>query len=161
MEKYIQPFIDVCKNVFKSFIDVELREGRPFCTETKKIFEWDISAVIGLSGEAQGAVVISMRNELAIRLVDIITGSKHTSVGTEVDKEVIDAIGEISNIIAGNAKKGLENDFHVNISLPTIVKGNNHLVGWPHFQTRCICIPFSIFDDDSFTLSIAINSAKG
>ena len=159
MEQYIQPFIEVCKEVFKSFINVELRVGRPFFTDPKNLCEGerDISAVIGLSGDAQGAVVISMKNELAIKLVDIIIGTKHT----KVDKEVLDGIGEIINIIVGNAKARLERELHLIISLPTIVRGINHSVEWPHSQARCICIPFSIFEKDSFTLSVAIESIKG
>jgi chemotaxis protein CheX len=157
VEKYIQPFIDVCKNVFKEFVGVELNENRPYFAGTDTVNEWDISAVIGLTGEARGAVVISMKKELAMRLTDILTGSSHS----RLDNEVVDAIGEIVNIIAGNAKKGLEESFRLVISLPTIVEGKEHSIKWPNSQARIICIPFTIFDDNAFTISIAIESVKG
>ncbi|MDR1105487.1 MAG: chemotaxis protein CheX [Treponema sp.] len=157
MEKYIQPFIDVCKNVFREFVGAELKENRPYFAETNTVNEWDISAVIGLTGEARGAVVISMKKELAMKLTAILTGSSHT----ELDSEVVDAIGEIVNIIAGNAKKGLEETFRLVISLPTIVEGKEHSIKWPNSQARIICIPFTIFDDSAFTLSIAIEAVRG
>ena len=157
MEKYIQPFIDVCKNVFKEFIGAELSIGRPFFSEQNTSHEWDISAIIGLTGEARGAVVISMKQHLVIQITDILTGTKHT----KIDEEVIDAIGEIVNIIAGNAKKGLEEAFRLVISLPTIIQGKGHTINWPNAQARIICIPCTIFDGDVFNLSVAIESVKG
>jgi chemotaxis protein CheX len=157
MEKYIQPFVDVTKNVFKEFLGAELEIERPYFAEQSAVAEWDISAVIGLTGEARGAVVISMKKSLVIRLTDKLTGTSHT----EIDEEVIDAIGEIVNIIAGNAKKGLEESFKLVISLPTIVQGKGHSVKWPHAQTRVICIPCKIFENEIFTLSVAIEAVKG
>jgi chemotaxis protein CheX len=158
MEKYIQPFIDVSIKVFKEFVGCNLVAERPhFSDPVKASAEWDISAVIGLTGEARGAVVISMKKSLAIKFTDILTGTAHT----DMDGEVIDAIGEIVNIIAGNAKQGLESAFRLVISLPTIVKGNEHSIKWPHNQTRIISIPFRTPDNETFTLSVAIESVKG
>jgi chemotaxis protein CheX len=157
MEKYIQPFVDVTKNVFKEFLGVELEVDRPYFAEQTTSAEWDISAVIGLTGEARGAVVISMKQSLVIKLTDKLTGTTHA----KIDEEVLDAIGEIVNIIAGNAKKGLEESFKLIISLPTIVQGKGHLIKWPHAQTRIICIPCKIYGNEIFTLSVAIEAVKG
>ena len=157
MEQYIQPFINVTKNTFKEFVKAELTVGRPFFQQKEGANEWDISAVIGLSGEAKGAVVIGMKASLAIKLTDMLTNTKHSSI----DAEVIDAIGEIVNIIAGNVKKELEEAFRLVISLPTIVEGKGHQVKWPTDQARIICIPFTIFETETFVLSVAIESLKG
>jgi chemotaxis protein CheX len=156
MEQYIQPFIDVCINVFKEFLGCKLTAERPYFIESHSVDEWDVSAIIGLTGEARGAVVISMKTDLALRLTDTLTGTKHYSL----DDEVVDAIGEIINIIAGNAKKGLEEAFRLVISLPTIIEGNKHSVKWPNNQARIICIPFLIFEKESFFLSVAIEAVK-
>ena len=156
MEQYIQPFIDVTKSTFKDFMGTELKVDRPYIQEKDKASEWDISGVIGLSGEARGAVAVGMKAALAIKLTDMLTGAKHTSI----DDEVVDAIGEIVNIIAGNAKKGLEESFRIVISLPSIIKGTGHQIQWPHGQARIICIPFTAFDSDIFNLSVAIESLK-
>ncbi|MCL2793171.1 MAG: chemotaxis protein CheX [Spirochaetaceae bacterium] len=154
MEYYIQPFIDVTKSTFSTFIGTELSVGRPFFKEKNEINEWDISGIIGLSGEARGAVVISMRTGLAARLTGMLTGKQHEVI----DEEVVDAIGEIVNIIAGNAKKGLEEIFRLVISLPTIVQGQRHQIKWPQGQTRIICIPCNVFESETFILSVAIES---
>lgn len=157
MEKYIQPFIDVSKAVFKDFLGLDLKEGRPYFDETCTVKEWDLSAIIGLTGEARGAVVISMKKELAVALTGILTGSEHTGV----DDDVVDAIGEIVNIVAGNVKKNLEEAFRLVISLPTIVQGKEHSIKWPANRTRIICIPFTVLEGSVFILSVAIEAASG
>ncbi len=157
MEKYIQPFVDVCESVFRDFLGSELTTERPHFADRNDPHDWDISAVIGLTGEARGAVVISMQKHLALKLTGVLTGSEHS----DLDDEVVDAIGEIINIIAGNAKRGLEESFRLVISLPTIVRGTKHTIMWPTEQARIICIPFRIFESDSFCLSVAIEAAGG
>ncbi len=157
MEKYIQPFVDVCVNVFREFIGVELETERPHFANKDDPHEWDVSAIIGLTGEARGAVVISMKQALARKLTGALTGATHD----ELDDEVIDAIGEIINIIAGNAKRGLEESFRLVISLPTIVRGTGHSIQWPNDQARIICIPFHIFENEVFCLSVAIEATSG
>jgi chemotaxis protein CheX len=157
MERYIQPFVDVCKNVFKEFLGAELTAGRPYFSDKDVAHDWDVSAVIGLTGEARGAVVISLKTDLAVRLTGILTGSEHK----ELDDEVIDAVGELVNIIAGNAKKGLEESFRLVISLPTIVQGPNHTINWSSEKARIITIPFAIFESGAFVLSVAIESVSG
>ncbi|KGE72050.1 chemotaxis protein CheX [Spirochaeta lutea] len=154
MEKYIQPFVEVCESVFRDFLQTEVRADRPHFIDRSEANNWDISAVIGLTGEARGAVVISMKLNLALSLTSTLTGQQHTGL----DDEVVDAIGEVVNIIAGNAKRGLEESFRLVISLPTIVRGNNHSVIWPTEQTRIICIPFRLPSGDTFCLSVAIEA---
>jgi chemotaxis protein CheX len=154
MEQYIQSFIDVCRNVFRDFLGCDLAAERPYFADPAAVDQWDISAVIGLTGEARGAMVISMKTDLAVRLTGILTGSTHSMV----DEDVVDAVGEIINIIAGNAKKVLEEAYRLIISLPTIIEGGKHTVKWPNNQARVICIPFKIFEKDSFFLSVAIEA---
>jgi chemotaxis protein CheX len=157
MEQYIQPFIDVCKSVFKNFCQSDVESGRAFFEEKDKyVHNWDISGLIGLTGEASGAVAISLSENTALRITKILTNEDHDYV----DDFVIDAVGEIINIIAGNVKKNLEEMFKLKISLPTIIKGKAHLVVWPSEKTRIICVPFSIFENQKFCLSIAIDPNK-
>ena len=157
MKQYIQPFIKVCKNVFQEFLGLELEAKLPYFMEKEDPTEWDVSGIIGLTGEARGAVVISMRVDLAIKLTSILTGTDHDGL----DADVVDAVGEIINIIAGNSKQELEEAFRLIISLPTIVKGREHSINWPNGQARVICIPFTISQKDSFTLSVALEEVAG
>jgi len=157
MEKYIQPFIKVCETVFREFCQTEVTPRRVFF-ESKDEYEanWDISGIIGLSGEVIGAVAISMKGKTAFKITTILTDTEHTTL----DADVTDAVGEIINIIAGNVKKDFEEELRIKISLPSIVKGESHSIVWPSEKTRIICIPFTVFTNQEFCLSVAMDLSK-
>jgi len=157
MEKYIQPFIKGTEEVFRDFCNTEIRAGRAFFV-TRDEFEanWDISGIIGLFGEANGAVAISFKDITAFRLTNALTGNEHTSI----DKDVTDMVGEIVNIITGNVKNIFEKKYRIKISMPSIIKGKAHSIVWPSEKTRIICIPFTIFEDQELCLSVAVEQSK-
>jgi len=152
LQNYVEPFVEVTINTFKEFVGVDVTPRHPHFLDPEKGFEWDISAVIGLSGVVKGAVIISMKSDLAIKLTELLTDEKIT----EIDADVVDAIGEINNIIAGNIKPKVPNGDKIVISIPTIIKGKEHSIAWPSKQTRILCIPHKAFDNDIFHLMVAI-----
>jgi chemotaxis protein CheX len=150
---YIEPFVEVTIATFKDFIGVEVSPKHPHYLETDKEYDWDISSVIGLSGSVRGAVIISMKAELAMKLADTIIGTVHT----EIDADVTDVVGEIVNIIAGNIKPKVPNGDKIVISIPTVIKGKKISFVWPSKQTRILCIPHKVYEDDFFHLLVAID----
>ena len=157
MEQYIQAFIKVSERVFLDFCKTEIKAKKVFFTEKEKYqLNWDISGIIGLSGEVSGAVVISMNGATAFRITETLMGMKFSSF----EKEVEASVGEIINIIAGNVKKDFEEELRIKISLPSIVIGEDHKISWPSEKTRIICIPFSVFSDQELCLSVAVETSK-
>jgi len=157
MEEFIQPFIEGSEEVFRDLCNTEITAGRAFFV-SKDEFEtiWDISGIIGLSGDAHGAVAISLKEDTAFRLTNILTGKEYTTV----DREVTDMLGEVVNIIAGNVKNVFEKKHRIKISMPSIIKGKAHSIVWPSEKARIICIPFTIFDNQEFCLSVAVEQGK-
>jgi chemotaxis protein CheX len=152
VEQYIQPFVEVCTYVFKEFVGTEIVAATPYISEKEVLDKWDISALISLSGQAQGVVALSMKQAVALQLTDRLTRTVHTAL----DEDAIDVIGEIINIIAGRVKQNLESTFKLIISLPTVILGTKYTVKWPTGRSRLLCIPFTIFEHESFVLSVAI-----
>jgi chemotaxis protein CheX len=152
LTNYVEPFVEVTVNTFKEFVGVDVKPRHPYFVDPEKGMEWDISAVIGLSGVVKGAVIISMKTELAVKLTDLLAGEGHS----ELDADVVDAIGEINNIIAGNIKPKVPNGDKIVISIPTIIKGKEHSIAWPSKQTRILCIPHTAYENDIFHLMVAI-----
>jgi len=152
LHNYVEPFVEVTVNTFKEFVGVDIVPRHPHFLDTERSFEWDISAVIGLSGVVKGAVIISMKTDLAIKLTNLLTGDTRS----DIDADVVDAIGEINNIIAGNIKPKVPNGDRIVISIPTIIKGKEHSIAWPSKATRILCIPHKAFDNDIFHLMVAI-----
>ena len=152
LQNYVEPFVEVTVNTFKEFVGIEVVPRHPHFLDPEKSFEWDISAVIGLSGVVKGAVIISMKTDLAIKLTNLLTGETRS----EIDADVVDAIGEINNIIAGNMKPRVPNGDRIVISIPTIIKGKEHSIAWPSRATRILCIPHKAYENDIFHLMVAI-----
>ncbi len=98
--------------------------------------EEDLSALIGLSGGLPGTVIVGVDKSLAIDFTESVIG--HTT--TQIDEEVIDAVGEIANMIVGAAKCKLTT-YKLSISLPSVICGRGLTVNFPR-AVRPVCIPF-------------------
>jgi chemotaxis protein CheX len=149
LELYVRPFVKSTLHTFKDFVGFDLVAGHPHFSGRTLDFERDISAVIGLSGAVRGAVVVSMRKDFALKITDTLVGTQHD----DLDDDVVDAIGEIVNIIAGNIKQHVEGGEQIVISLPTVVKGKDHRFAWPGKTTRILCISFKHGSESFFLLA--------
>jgi chemotaxis protein CheX len=150
--RYITPFIRATQNAFLELFGNEPHALSPFLVRREEVSDWDISGVIGIAGEARGVVVLSFPGGLAQELTTMLTGQQKT----HLDEEVIDAVGELVNIIAGNAKKDLE-EFKLMISLPSIVQGKKHQIGWPSGPIPIVGIPFTT-PQGNFNLAVGLEN---
>ena len=122
--RYINPFLTAIQNIFETMIDVPFKVGKP-SIKKNPVTEYELSGIIGLSGSVTGCVVVSLSKEVALELASELLGEELTAV----NEDCTDAIGEITNMITGNAKT----DFPVagcSISVPSIIKGH-HSVAFP------------------------------
>jgi chemotaxis protein CheX len=60
---------------------------------------------------------------------------------TDLNSDVVDAVGELANMVAGAAKAELE-EFSLSVSLPNVITGKNHMVRFPS-NVQPICVPFT------------------
>ena len=122
--KYINPFVDAVKKVFDTMIEVPFKLGKP-SLKKGNLPEYEISGFIGLTGTVSGCAVINMNKDVALLLVSKLIGDEVT----ELDDDCTDAIGEIANMIAGNAKTDFPSE-GTSISVPSVVVGK-HKVSYP------------------------------
>lgn len=146
--QYINPFLHAAVNLFKEYLELKVSNGKPFVREDPQGLD-EVSGIIGLAGETQGAVVLSFSRDTAIQIVSRFAGHTFTALGSEV----IDGVGELINIIAGNAKKDLL-DFRIEISLPGVITGKSYKIHWPE-NIPVITIPFSS-DLGDFTVNVSL-----
>lgn len=146
--KFINPFLNSSLNLFKEYMGINVIPGRPYLNKNAHELK-EISGIIGLAGETQGAVVLSFSKETAIRIVSSLSGKKLTAL----TNEVTDGVGELVNIIAGNAKKDLL-EYRIDISLPGVVTGKKHRINWPT-GIPVVTIPFQSEKGD-FTVNVSL-----
>ncbi len=133
--EFINPFVSATHDVFKTMLDCTLTRG-PLSLKREHTPMHEVSGLIGLSGKCRGMVVVSVSRLTAIRAAEVMLGSEPK----EVDSDVLDAIGELTNMIAGAAKNQLE-EFHLTIGLPTVICGKGQAIAFPS-QTAPMVIPF-------------------
>ncbi len=119
--EHVNPFIKATMETYKSMLGVDLTLGKVKLKGDTKVSH-DISGIIGLSGDAKGAVALSYPQNVAFDSVGKFIGEEVK----EMSADVTDAIGELANIIAEEKKKDLV-DFKISISLPTVVTGKGIL----------------------------------
>ena len=155
MEQYIQPFLQTTSTVFKQMLNCDIRPDRAYFVGKDAFTQWDISALIALTGEVKGLVAISMKYPTASIMTNYLTKGQENDASSG---DVKDVVGELVNIIAGNVKKELEDQFQIVISLPRVISGKAHAVVIPNDRIRLLCIPFTVYENDTICLSINIEN---
>jgi len=122
--RYINPFLAAVKDVFETMIEVSFSVGKP-CLKKDGIPSYEVSSIIGISGEVTGSVVINLSEKTALQLASALLGEELS----ELDEDCVDAIGEIANMVAGSAKNGFP-VANTSLSVPTVVIGK-HEVNYP------------------------------
>ena len=135
--KCINPFMGAIKNVFKTMLKMDVQFGKPHVKTNEETCH-DVSGIIGLSGDVAGAVIVSFPKLSALKIAGIFAGVTLS----DADEDFADAIGELANIIAGNAKKDIEG-LKIMISTPSVVIGPGHHVksirDLPKLVIPCSC----------------------
>ena len=134
--EYINPFLKASINLFKEYLGLQAAAGKPYLLGDPQDLDL-VSGIIGLAGDTRGAVVLSFSRETAIRIVSKMAGQEYKALSNEV----LDGVGELINIIAGNAKQDLL-DFRIEISLPGVITGNSYKIRWPE-GIPVVAIPFT------------------
>jgi chemotaxis protein CheX len=134
--EYINPFLTSTISVFDTMLHCKLERGTPYL-KTGTHPQHEVSGVIGLSGKAQGTVVLGLNREAALSAAEVLLQERPA----EINGDVTDAIGELVNIVAGSAKAKLEH-LDMSVGLPTVITGKAHSIEFPTTVTP-VCIPFN------------------
>ncbi len=148
---YIKPFIASIQNVFGTMLQLPVTVKEPRIKEGRA-GEYDVSGIIGLSGDVTGSCVLSFPSQTAERVVALFCGQK-LALGTP---DFADAIGELVNMVSGGAKAMLTGK-RVSISCPSVVVGQHHTIA-RQSDIPCIVIPCAT-DCGELVIEVAIQSA--
>ena len=119
---YITPFVSSISNVFETMLQLPVTVGAPGI-KSEDTPTYDISGIIGMTGDVEGTIVLSFPTATAERAVTLFTGMELPAD----HEDFADAVGELVNMVSGGAKA----QFHgkdVGISTPTVIVGSGHNV---------------------------------
>ena len=149
--KMINPFIKAVLNCFETMAGITPERQAPYLKDTA-LAQGDITGIIGFAEKnVLGSVSLSFPLASILKVYNIMMGETET----RITREVQDLAGELTNIVAGGAKKAFsESGISFHISIPTIVTGKDHTI---HHQlsTPVLVIPFKL-EDSPFLLEVTM-----
>jgi chemotaxis protein CheX len=135
---FINPFIESTLRSLDMMAGIKAEKAGLEAKEDL-VTTYDISSIIGITGETSGSIIISVPEKLACKIASNMLMEEIPSM----NKSVEDAIGEIGNIVVGDARRSLIQDgYSLNISVPTVVVGAGHKISRSS-SVPCIGIPFT------------------
>ncbi len=144
--KYMNPFLIATRDVFKTMLNIEVNLQKP-TLKMEKTTSGDVTGIMGFSGDKKGAVAVSFTSRGALIVYAKLTGEEFSEVGAEV----IDAIGELTNIISGQTRKEFEKlDIDIRAGIPMVIKGvgvQSYFITSPPI----ISLPFAFKNGDGGT----------
>lgn len=93
----------------------------------------EIKGIIGISGAICGTAALSVSRDFAYKATGALLGD----VPAELNSDVVDAVGEIVNMIAGRARVLLGNEA-TNMSLPSVILGQCEIAFGSENQGTCL-----------------------
>lgn len=135
--KDIIPFVKAVENVLSTMLSLHVEVGQPALRNNAEP-EADVSGIISVFGDMQGTVVMAFPTPTAEALASLFIGVEVTADSDDF----ADAVGELANMVAGNAKAELTGKM-LTIGCPSVVIGKGHRVfqnrELPVLQIPCTC----------------------
>jgi len=145
--EYLNPFIFATRKVLSMMAFMESKPRKPSLKAPGDLKALgDISAVIPVSGECKGSIGISFTESCILQVAYQMFGEEYDAI----NDEIVDMVGEIVNMVSGDARKELEKlGFNFQAGIPTMDHGKGHILN--HTVTdRIIIIPFQTKNGDFF-----------
>ncbi len=148
-EEIVQAVQSATAEVFSTMLGMEIGLCDTRVDHSSPAVDEGVMAFVGIAGPWVGSGVISCSAAFACRLCELFLMTEATSV----NEEVLDAVGEIANMVVGNFKTAAEAVVgNLGLSVPTVIYGRNFTsksVG----TTEWIVMPFSC-GEESFEVRL-------
>jgi chemotaxis protein CheX len=147
----INPFINATINVLDTMTFVKAKAGKPYLKKDDTA-RGDVTGVIGLTGMAHGTISVTFEEKCILKIVSNMFGESIVTL----DSEVADAVGELTNMISGQARMELEQNGKLfEAAIPSVITGKGHKI--IHItEGPKIAIPFDT-DGGAFTIEVCMS----
>ena len=156
---FINPFLSAARKVLKVQCFMDITPDKPHLKKaTDPLLLGDVSGIISINSETfTGTLAISMSEPIFIKIVSNMLGDKID----KIEEKNVDLVGELSNMILGQAKIELMAlGYSIQSALPSCVWGKDHKV--KHFGSgQCIVLPFNTDSGTLYSEIMTSNSVSG
>ncbi|MBN1381912.1 MAG: chemotaxis protein CheX [Deltaproteobacteria bacterium] len=149
--EYLEPFIKNTCHILQTMASIDVKFKEVYFSNAIRIFG-DVSGIMGLSGNADGTLVVTFFWDLAKMVVAKMMGMEEENVDAEL---IHDGVSEFINMISGSTKREfVGKPYHFEISLPSVVVGPGHQIG--HLQDTSVAVLIFQVGVHCFALHVCI-----
>ncbi|MBF0537751.1 MAG: chemotaxis protein CheX [Nitrospirae bacterium] len=123
--EFVNPFLESIVKVLSTMANTQAKPGRPFLKQESSA-KGDVTGLIGLAGQqTKGSLAITFTEPAILHIASQMLGETFTTI----NNDVADAVGEITNMVTGGAKKLLsQQGYKFDLSIPSTIVGKDHIV---------------------------------
>ncbi len=100
---FINPFINATLNVLETMAFIKSKAGAPYLKKDD-VATGDLTGIIGLTGESNGTIAVTFDEGSILKIVSNMFGEEMS----ELNHEIADAVGALTNMIAGQARRAAD-----------------------------------------------------
>lgn len=117
--QFINPILSAVLNVLSTMAGIEASPGKPYLNK-KRAAPHDITGLVDMQGHAAGVIAVSLSKDLVLKVV----GNMLYEQFDEITDDIKDAVGELTNMISGQARSILsESGMSFQAGTPRVVMG--------------------------------------
>ncbi len=148
--KLINPFLNATLNVLETMAFVKAKAEKPYLKKDN-VAQGDISVVVDFSGDAKGTVSVTFDESCILKIVSSMLGEEMK----ELNSEISDAVGELTNMISSQARQEIEKiGIRLDGATPKVITDKNHeLIST--VKVPNVAFPFKT-DAGSFTIEVCL-----
>lgn len=137
--EFADKIINATEEIFNTMIFMEISADEPF-SSGKQVLGCHVSAMLGLSGDLSACLAIHCPEPVGLAVTGAMLGMEIE----EINADVKDALGEITNMIAGGIKEAFAAEqVALELAIPTAISGTSYTISSPSGSNRVI-IPFNL-----------------
>ena len=146
----INPFINATKNVLKTMAFASCAPGKPYLKKDD-IATGDVTGIIGITGDCNGTIAVTFDEGSILNIVSKMFEEKMETLNHDIS----DAVGELVNMISGQARRELGETGRVfDAAIPSVISGKGHNIS--HYtEGPKIAIPFTT-EGGKFTIEVCL-----
>lgn len=135
---FVNPFVEGALHILNTTASVKVKPQPPFLKSHTKA-QGDITGILEITGDLHGSAAISFSEKSILGIVSAMFGEDMA----EINEEIIDAVGEISNMIAGQVTtKIAELDKRIKVKFVKVCIGSDQDIDHIQDGSHVLVLPF-------------------
>ncbi len=155
-EELVGYILESTESVFSTMLGLDATAGKARLSEGAVGPSYGVAALVGLAGCWIGTGSVDCSAGLACKIAGAMLGSEYEAV----DDDVLDAMGEVANMVIGNIKNSVEVVVGpMDLSIPTVVHGRNFTTR-SHRNNQWTVVPFQCLGEE-FLIQVMLLPNEG